>query len=291
MCQKECNLITFTGQKTFMPTSEIIGIFIAFCLVSYLFYIIYYAFGLYHINPFNSIKQITRGEESYLKNNFPIYTSLPERFKEKFKKRLAWFRSRKKFVFYGAVEKESEIILLLSATAALLTLGLNNYRMLRSILRVVVYPSAYYSRINKKHHLGEYNPSLKTVVFSADTLREGFRIADDNLNLAVHEFAHALSYESFNKDSWESRKYRYGFRKIKRMLKDENFILKLESTNYFRDYSKTNIHEFFSVVVENYVESPQKLKQHFPELYEVIRKMLNFDFYEPSWKFSIKKTL
>lgn len=274
-----------------MSAPEIFGTLAVLYFVGYLSYIIYYALGLYHVNPFIRIKQITRAEESYLRNNFPIYASLPDRFKEKFKKRLTWFRSRKKFVFHGTIEKEQEIILLLSATAALLTLGLSNYKMLRSVLRIVIYPSQYYSRINKQHHLGEYNPSLKTLVFSAESLKEGFNVPDDNLNLAMHEFAHALSFESFNNNTWEARKFRYGFRRIKQMLKDEEFIKKLDTTDYFRAYGKTNIHEFFSVTVESYVESPSEFKREFPELYSVVRIMLNFDFYEPSWRLRIKTSL
>ncbi|PCJ94540.1 MAG: hypothetical protein COA50_12335 [Flavobacteriaceae bacterium] len=276
-------------QHQLMPGPEIFGILAAILfIVGYLSYIIYYAFGLYHLNPFNKIKKITRDEEYYLRTHFPIYASLPERFKEKFEKRLAWFRCRKKFVFYGGVEKEHEITLLLSATASLLTLGLSNYRMLRSVLRVVIYPSQYYSRIKKQHHLGEYNPGLKTLVFSAESLKEGFNVPDDNLNLAMHEFAHALSFESFRKNTWEARKFRYGFRKIGKMLKDEDFIKKLDTSNYFRAYGKTNIHEFFSVLVESYVESPSEFKKEFPKLYRIVRNMLNFDFYEPSWELRIK---
>jgi len=272
-----------------MPSSEFIGIAIVIYFVGYFLYLVYYAFGLYHINPFIKLKPLSIKQKSLLGENFPIYHKLPHRLKEKCEKRIVWFRSRKKFVFYGEIAKKEELRLLISAAAVFMTLGLKDYRMMRSVLRIIVYPSQYYSKINRRHHLGEFNPALKSVIFSAEKIWEGFELPEDNINLAMHEFAHALSFEMVKKGSWEARRFRVGLKKIKELLSQEDFIIKLAASQYFREYGLTNLHEFFSVAVENYVETPKLFLNDFPELHAIIRRMLNFDFQQSPMPISTKR--
>jgi Mlc titration factor MtfA (ptsG expression regulator) len=40
----------------------------------------------------------------------------------------------------------------------------------------------------------------------------------------------------------------------------------------------TNLQEFFSVAVENYVETPVEFLYEYPQVYAIIQRMLNFDF-------------
>lgn len=262
-----------------MFTAENIGILVLVYLIGYLLYIIYYAIGLYHINPFIRLKPLSPKEKHLITANFPIYSKLPQQLKEKCNKRIVWFRCRKKFVFYGNVAKQEDLKLVLSATVVLMTLGMRDYKMMRSLLRIIVYPTQYYSKINKRHHLGEYNPRFKTVILSADKIWEGFEIVDDNRNLAMHEFAHALSFDMIKKTSWEARKFRVGLKKIKELFLQEAFAEKITSSPYFREYGMTNLQEFFSVSVENYVETPVEFLNEYPQLYSIIQRMLNFDFH------------
>lgn len=261
-----------------MSNPEIFGILALIYIVGFLLYIANYTIGLYHLNPFIKLNPLSANEKSLLVENFPVYGMLPKKLKEKCDHRIIWFRGRKKFVFYGKVVQKEELKLLLSASVILMTLGLKDYKMMRSLLRIVVYPSKYYSRINRRHHLGEYNPGFKTVIFSADTIWEGFRVADDNVNLAMHEFAHALTFEMTRKGSWEARKFRVGLKMIKELFLREGYAQRLADSQYFREYGMTNLQEFFSVAVEDYVETPQVFSTDFPELYGIIRKMLGFDF-------------
>ncbi|MRI02296.1 hypothetical protein GH721_17255 [Kriegella sp. EG-1] len=256
------------------------GVLFCIYIIGCICYLIYYALGLYQINPFIRIKPLTPTEKIFLSTTFPIYLKLPPILKEKCDQRISWFRSRKKMVFYGEVKNDNELKLLLSASAVLMTLGLKHFKMTRSVLRIIIYPSKYYSRINKRHHLGEYNPRLKAVIFSAETVLKGFRIPDDNINLAIHEFGHALSFEMMKKSAWEARRFRVGMRKIKMLFTQEGFREKMASSEYFRAYGLTNLQEFFAVAVENYVETPNDFLHNFPELYAILQRMLNFDFHQ-----------
>ena len=246
-------------------------------------------YNLNLFNPFIKLKPLTADEQLVLGKNFPMYQRLPKQYRQKCNDRIVWFRSRKKFVFYGDVAKKNELKLVLSATLVFMTLGLRNYKMMRSMLRIIVYPTQYYSKINRRHHMGEYNPFLKSIIFSADKIWEGFAICDDNINLAVHEFAHALSFEMLKKHSWEARRFRVGLNKIKELFAIKEFRSKLISTQYFREYGMTNLQEFFSVAVENYFETPSVFHNDFPELFYIIQRMLNFD-YEIACMFKPPKT-
>lgn len=247
-------------------------------VVGHLLYLLYYVIGLYQLNPFIKLKPLTSAEEGVLVDNFPIYNRFPEKYKQKCNDRIVWVRSRKKFVFYGSISRQEELKLVLSAAIVFMTLGLKNYRMVRSLVRIIIYPTQYYSRINRRHHLGEYNAGLKTAIFSADKIWEGFAISDDNINLAIHEFAHALSFEMLKKGSWEAKRFRVGMRKIVELFEEEDFRIKIVSSQYFREYGMTNLQEFFSVAVENYFETPSVFHRDFPVLFDTLQRMLNFDY-------------
>lgn len=261
-----------------MLTFENFAILIAISILAFIGYRIAMKFGISQYNPFIKLEPLNFKEKELLAKNFVMYDRLPEAYREKVNERIVWFRSKKSFVFYGGVTETEELKLVMSATAAFMLLGLRKYKMKNSLFRIVVYPSKYYSRMNRRYHLGEYNPRFKTLVLSADKIWQGFEIPSDNRNLAVHEFAHALSFEMQKMGSWEARRFRVGLRKIGRLFEKKEFQKKLVTTQYFRQYGMTNLHEFFSVAIENYFETPSVFHQDFPELFEIIQSMLNFDY-------------
>jgi len=248
-------------------------------IVGHVLYLIYYAIDLYQFNPFVKLKPLSEKEQSFIADNFPIYKEFSPEQKSRCNERIVWFRSKKHFVFYGAIDRREDLKLLLSATTVIMTLGLRQYQMTRSLLRVIVYPTQFYSKINRRHHLGEYNPNFKTIVLSADKIWEGFDDLMDNRNLAMHEFAHALSFEMNKSNSWQGRKFRVGLRRIKKLFSQDDFKVKLAASEYFREYGITNIQEFFSVAIENYFETPAIFKNDFPELFEQLQIMLKMDFH------------
>ncbi len=227
-------------------------------------------------NLFHPVKPINAKERNFIASFLvPFRTFNPEQ-KRRFLKRFTWFKSKKQFVFYGDIQNEEEIKAYVTASAILTTLGLKNFRFENSISRIIVYPSKYYSNINKRHHLGEYNPKLKTLVFSAEDLKHGFKIPNDSLNLGIHEIAHALLFEKRLKSTWEARKFKVGLTKLKTVFNSVNFNDKINNSNYIRAYAKTNFMEFFAVLVESFFENPSGLRNDFPELYFYLKKMLNY---------------
>jgi Mlc titration factor MtfA (ptsG expression regulator) len=260
----------------------LVDIFAIGCLISifgYFLYIVYYTLDLFFLNPFKKIPSLTAMEKNLIRKELPFYTTLNHKRSKRFEKRVVRFRHRKKMVFHEDVKEVDKIKLLLSATGAMLTLGMADFLIL-SIHKIIVYPSKYYSPLTKQQHYGEYNPGLKTAIFSEEQLLAGFRIPNDNINLAVHEFAHALSFNVANKLNIRSFLFLYGMKKMSGMLSDTTFVEKWKRNNYFRDYGRTNVHEFFAVAVESYVETPKEFEAHFPNLFHIVKFMLNLGFYK-----------
>jgi len=259
--------------KEYEYSTEVIVVVVF--IACYTLYILYYAIDLYILTPSKRNIPLTPLDVWIISENLPAYKMLSKEQKEKFNKRTARLRANKEFIFSENRVDNDKIQLLLCATATLLTLGYRDYRI-ASVERILIYPSQYFSKITRQHHLGEYNPKLKLLVFSAEHILEGFEHATDNLNLGVHEFAHALIFNFNRKYSLNALRFNKGLSQIKKLLRDSRFLQRMDRTDYFRDYAKTNIHEFFAVTLENFVETPSNFIADFPELYDILTKMLNF---------------
>ncbi len=210
----------------------------------------------------------------YLRNEIPgIKTLQPEKLK-KFYNRVAWFRTKKTFSHKGSTPDARKLELLLSATAILLTIGLRKYKYFRTVNKIIIYPTDYYSVLHKRQHLGEFNFGLKTLVFAADSVVEGFKDDTDNLNLAIHEFAHALYFETSGRSNWQALRFQWGFRKLERFFEVHKQSLANAEVG-IRSYAFTNIFEFFAVLLEHFFESPEELAKEQPEMYSILRSMLN----------------
>ncbi len=232
-------------------------------------------FTFYHI--FHPVKRITAKERNFISEFLVPFQKFDSEQKRAFLKRFAWFKSKKAFVFYGGIQNQEKIKAYVSASAALLSMGMRDFRFENSISRIIIYPNEYYSKIGKNHHIGEFNPRLKILVFSATDLEKGYRIPNDNHNLGIHEIAHALMFETRKKSSWEARRFKVGLARIKRIYDQREFQNILSASSYFRSYGETNFYEFFAVLLENFMETPHELQRQFPDLYYTVQRMINFE--------------
>ena len=62
----------------------------------------------------------------------------------------------------------------------------------------------------------------------------------------------------------------------KQILRDDSYYQELFEKGYFREYALENQFEFLAVVLEHFFESPETFKKQLPELYDSVRKMINF---------------
>lgn len=222
--------------------------------------------------------KLTKPQKQILKNRFPFYGSLSQREKKYFEHRVATFIKSKNFIGRKGLEISDEILVLISSTAVLLTFGFREY-LIELLVNIVVYPDEFYSKANDQYHKGEFNPQLETLVLSWKHFVDGFDVLNDNINLGIHEFAHAIHLNSLQGEGISTSIFMDGYEELINILThNENLRKELLASRYLRDYAYTNQYEFVASIIESFIETPKDFKQQFPEIYFKTKQMLNFNF-------------
>lgn len=221
---------------------------------------------------------IKTNQLAILKSDFSFYNRLSVKDQEIFNHRVSVFIKCKDFIGREGLVINEEIKVLVSATAVMLTFGFRNFS-LPLIKTILVYPDSFFSKLNQKQHKGEFNPMLGVIAFSWKDFKLGFDIANDNLNLGIHEFGHAVHFNSFKNNDVSSLIFRDGLKDLKIYLKsNEAKRQQLIKTKYFREYAYTNEFEFVAVLIECFFETPIEFRSSFPNIYNYVKLMLNYNF-------------
>lgn len=238
-------------------------------------YILKYKKPLYN-HFYLSLKKLAKNEKLILEHQFSFYKKLNNKEKSYFEHRVASFIKDKDFIGRDGFKITDEVKVLIASTAVMLTFGFRDF-YISFISKIVIYPSQFYSNINKEFHKGEFNPKLKALVLSWEDFEDGFDDEKDNLNLGIHEFTHAIHINSIKQRDVSSTIFSDSFNELSKLL-SQNEILRnrLINSNYFRGYAYTNQFEFLAVTVENFIETPEDFKEQFPQVYAKVKQMLNF---------------
>ncbi|PIA79633.1 hypothetical protein BFR04_01950 [Gaetbulibacter sp. 4G1] len=223
------------------------------------------------------LRQLSMSQKAILKNHFSFYKNLTEKEKRYFEHRVALFIKDKDFIGRDGNRITDEVKVLISATAVMLTFGFRDF-YIGVISKIVVYPNKFYSNTNNAYHKGEFNPKLKALVLSWEDFIAGFNDENDNLNLGIHEFTHAIHINSMKERDVSSTIFSDSFKELTKLLSaNEDLRSKLMGSDYFRKYAFTNQFEFVAVIIENFIETPQEFKLQFPKVYDKVKQMLNFN--------------
>lgn len=240
-------------------------------------YVMKYRKPFYVHFPF-FLTQLSQEQKKILLNDFAFYNRLSSKHKRYFEHRVASFIKDKEFVGRETLQVTQEMELLISATAVMLTFGFRDY-YIGLISTIFIYPETFYSTVNDAYHKGEFNPRLEALVLSWSDFKKGFHIKDDNLNLGIHEFTHAIHLNSLKERDISSTLFSDSFKELTALLATDDSIRKqLVDSAYFRTYAFTNQFEFVAVIIENFIETPQEFQSQFPEIYFKVKQMLNFNF-------------
>ena len=223
------------------------------------------------------LKKLSPKQLSILKNQFLLYRKLSPKYQTYFEHRVSKFIDNTQFIGKESLQVTDQMKVLVAATATMLNFGFKHYGI-HLLDKVLLYPKAFYSNTNENLHKGEFNPSYKAIVFSWADFLEGYAIDNDNFNLAIHEFVHAIHIDCLKQKGLKASIFLNTFAEIADSLDDDAYKARLITSGYFRDYAFTNQFEFISVIVENFIETPQDFKSKFPELYIKVKQMLNFNF-------------
>lgn len=218
------------------------------------------------------LKEI-EGYEAIISAHIPYFNQLTDLEKQRFIKRVYFFKKAKTF-HYVDILPNPAMPILVSAAAVQLTFGLRKYRLtyfkdiniLADAYAITDYPGLY---------IGHVSP--QGIFLSWKHFLEGYKDDSDNINVAIHEMAHALEYENFISETGIDWDFRIDFEKFQSVTGPMFVHVLLGKPSYLRGYAYTNLREFWAVSAEAFFENPQVLKVQMPELYRLISEVLNQD--------------
>lgn len=219
-------------------------------------------------------KRITLEQLNVLERESQFYNQLSLKKKEYFEHRVHYFITNYEFEGREGFHITDDVKVSLAATYVMLTFGMRNYKI-NVFTKIIIYPSVYFSTRNEEYHKGEFNPKMKVIVFSWEDFIQGNKDKEDNLNLGLHEFAHALHFHCVKYKDSSAIIFAQGYQEIKKYVNNpENQKLLLEK-KYFRAYAFVNPVEFIAVILEYFFETPEDFKSNFPLLYRKVSIMIN----------------
>ena len=225
-----------------------------------------------HWYPFS--KKLKLSQRQILVNDFPFYNRLSAKKKMYFEHRIIEFIA--KYQFIGKeINITEQMQILIAGTYIMLTFGMRNY-LVRLFNKIIIYPSSYFSTVNKAYHKGEFNPKMKAIVFSWEDFLLGHVTSNDNVNLGLHEFSHVLHFHCLKSNDPSAIVFFDAFNEVIKYYSDPVLNKELNRTDYFRLYAYENQFEFLSVILEHFFETPHVFKSLHPELYAHVAAMINF---------------
>ncbi len=223
-------------------------------------------------NPLYYFYKLDNSHKKIIEGNFSFYRRLSKNDKKKFEYRVIRFIKAHNFIAREQVVITPIKRVVISSIAVMLTFRMSRY-LYNQFDNIIIYPKNYFSQLTKQHHKGETNPRARTIVFSWQGVVDGVKIEDDNLNLGIHEFTHALYFSFVKSTSYEAITFIKNFKNILEFLTDKAMRDKLIEADYFRAYAFENQYEFLSVITENYFETPNQFRNKLPELFLKVNKL------------------
>ncbi|MFH0892836.1 MAG: zinc-dependent peptidase [Bacteroidota bacterium] len=258
-----------------------LGILIAFLLA----YLLVYILGRvkpFILRVFQQIEFLFAGDQQIKKEKYfkvlneknSYFKALSEKGKNKFVYRTERFARIRDFETREGLELTEEMKILISASAVQLSFGLRKFK-LPKFTTIIIYPDIYYFASREEFHRGTTS-SDGEIILSWKHFNEGYHIANDGMNLGLHEMTHALQFDyelgkSF--DLYFSSEYE----KFSNESLNEFENIVSGKIDFFREYASTNIHEFFAVCVESFFERSAEMQKVLPGLYLRMCLLLNQD--------------
>lgn len=215
--------------------------------------------------------------DAYLEERVPFYAELSTHARSRFIHRLVSFTRKRPIVGRDGFELQFEDTWLIAAAPVMLTFGLQRFPF-EHTKAVWVYPTRFYNRLMRTFMLGGAS-KRGLIQLSWEHLEFGYADPDDTLNLALHEFAHAL-HLGISRPDMDKRFAAY-FDRWQRISNEEMERLQSGKPSFLRSYAGTNQHEFFAVCVEHFFERPEEFKKALPDVYNHLCFLLNLNPLNP----------
>ncbi len=183
-----------------------------------------------------------------------------------------YFMEAKIIVGAEGFEVNNKVKAIIAASAVQLTMGLDTWDY-DYFMHIIIHPKKFLNKPTQQHFKGETNLQ-GYIKLSWLSFINGYKDAHDNVNLGIHEFSHALRFNSIrgNEQDYYTK---YFFTMWLGTAYEVYYCIKKGQKTIFREYAGTNINEFISVCFEHYFESPDQIKQAYPHLFYNTAILLN----------------
>ncbi|OYT11255.1 MAG: hypothetical protein B6I18_04790 [Bacteroidetes bacterium 4572_112] len=213
--------------------------------------------------------------DKILENHLPFYAKLTSVYKAEFRKRVYRFIRNKTFRGGKDFKIKFEHIVAVTGSAIQISFGNDNY-LLPKFNTIIIYEKVYQNPMTKNYHRGEVNPTAGIIVVSWKDFVYGYSTDEDNLNVGLHEMAHAYYFDIIKSRKDVVTNYdllsKYMFISEKEIIKIRN-----QHSTLFRNYAGDNIFEFFAVSIEYFFEDGKEFRIKLPNLYRHLCVLLNQD--------------
>lgn len=199
-----------------------------------------------------------------------FYRELEPTEKARFEREVRFFLDEQVITGPRAAPVDDELKLLVAASAIVVIFGRSGFRYPR-LRDIVVYDEAFDDEYNVRSDgniLGMVH-AQGPILFSARSLRRGFRGEDDGRNVGYHEFAHVLDFDRGDADGVPGFMPWGAIQPWLHVMHEETVRVQ-KHRSVLREYAATNQAEFFAVASEMFFERPTTLKKKLPELYELL---------------------
>lgn len=202
--------------------------------------------------------------------HFPFFNNLLHPDQDKFIGRLKRFIRSKIFVIHD-IKGYREMPILISASAIQLTFGLQKF-LLPHFTIIQIYPQEFIAMEPMRVLIG--NVSGNTINIAWKQFLEGYKNKTEKSNVGLHEMAHALYFQNVETDEYIDKSFKDSYHHFislgDKIFEREKHI----SIGLYSNYATRNFQEFWAESIEIFFQSPDKMQNHYPDMYRLICDLL-----------------
>ncbi len=220
--------------------------------------------------------------QAVIERHVPLFHRLPEELRGQLLGHVQVLLAEKQFIGCAGLEVTDEMRLVIASQAALLLLN-RSTDYFGGLASILVYPAAFFVEHVRADEAGVHSRrrqalsgeswDLGKVVISWDDVQHGGALADDGVNVVLHEFAHQLDQESgvANGAPLLAGGYRQWSEVMGREFQQLRERAALHLPSLLDPYGAQEPAEFFAVATEVFFERGADMKRLHPELYAQLR--------------------
>lgn len=203
-----------------------------------------------------------------LEESVDYYRELDETDKARFEREIRFFVDEQVITGPRGAAVDDDLKVLVAASAVVVVFGRRGFRYPR-LRDIVIYERSFDEDYQAGGNILGMVHGQGPILFSAVSLRQGFRGEHDGSNVGYHEFAHVLDFDQGRADGVPGFMPWAAVQPWLEVMHDETAKIE-KGRSILRRYAAKNHAEFFAVATEMFFEKPERMRAKDPELYELL---------------------